>query len=359
MGLKAASGLRPALTARLGLRRSGASSADALASRALMARSMMLVFGAGASITALSLIITSSPSTDLPRLITTTVSAYAVALTLLIVYDRTPRWAFPLLLACATVLVEWAIYASRDTTSPYAMFCFWIAIYAFYFFTTAEALGELLFIVISYAVVLSLVSDLSSPEIIRWAITTSALVVAGAMIGGLKARGDRLVAKLADTTRRDGVTGLANVTAFGEQLEGDLGLMRRSRGQLSLLICRLDGLEDLGLRQGEASADELVRQIAQLMVNRTRACDSVARIDRGTFAVIAPHGDQHVGYVLAEQMEHDIRDALPGSMSVNFGVATFPDDFDDDSQLIAGATEALAAAREQDDIRVGIYVHAT
>jgi diguanylate cyclase (GGDEF)-like protein len=167
------------------------------------------------------------------------------------------------------------------------------------------------------------------------------------------------VAKLADTTRRDSVTGLANMTAFGEQLEGDLGLMRRSRGQLSLLIGRLDGLEDVRLRHGEASADELVRQIAPLIVNRTRACDSVARIDRGTFAVIAPHGGQHVGYVLAEQMEHDIRAALPASMSVKFGVATFPDDVDDDSQLIAGATEALEAAREQDDIRVGIYVHAT
>jgi diguanylate cyclase (GGDEF)-like protein len=357
--LKVQGGLTWMLATRLGLRRNGGLSGDALASRALMARSMMLIFFAGASITGLSLIINSSPSADLPRLITTTVSAYVIAFTLLAVYDRTPRWAFPLLLAVATMLVEWSIYASKDTTSPYAMFYFWIAIYAFYFFTTTEAFGELLFIVVSYAIVLSLVSDLSSPSIIRWAITTSALTVAGAMIGGLKARGDRLVAKLAETTRRDSLTGLMNATAFREQLKGDLALIRRSRGQLSLLVARLDGLETLRLRHGDASADEVIRLVARLMVDHARASDSVARIDRQTFAVIAPHGGQHIGYVLAEQMEQDVRAALPSSMRVNFGVASFPGDVDNDEELIAGATEAVDAAREQDHIRVAIYAHST
>src|SRR5438132_1173886 len=75
----------------------------------------------------------SPPGTGLPRIAATGACALALSVLVLLVFDRIPVWGFQALLAAGTLLVDWAVYASGDQTSPYAMFYFWIAIYSFYF----------------------------------------------------------------------------------------------------------------------------------------------------------------------------------------------------------------------------------
>ena len=103
-----------------------------------MARSLMFLFFAGASISLLALFVGHAPA-DEPRMIATSASGFGIAAVLLAGYDRLPNWTFPLFLACGTMLIEWTIYSSGESTSAFAMFYFWIAIYAFYFFTRRMA----------------------------------------------------------------------------------------------------------------------------------------------------------------------------------------------------------------------------
>src|SRR3712207_2719395 len=126
----------PPLRERLGLSaapdQSAAAVAEARPDTGLMARSLMYLFAAGGAIGMLSLAF-AGPNAEVARITVTGACSYGVALALLVSYDRTPGWAFDVLLACGTVLVEWTVWASGDSTSSYAMLFFGIAIYAFYF----------------------------------------------------------------------------------------------------------------------------------------------------------------------------------------------------------------------------------
>src|SRR3954462_9498812 len=126
----------PPLRERLGLaaapEQPAAAVAEARPDTGLMARSLMYLFAIGGAVTLLSLLV-SGPEAEVARITVTAGCAFGIALLLLVSYDRTPGWAFDALLACGTVLIEWTVWASGDTTSSYAMLFFWNAIYAFYF----------------------------------------------------------------------------------------------------------------------------------------------------------------------------------------------------------------------------------
>ena len=106
------------------------------------------------------------------------------------------------------MLIEWVIYGTGENASTYTVFYFWIAIYAFQFFTTLAGRRADRFVFLSYGVILGLFDDPTSPGGLRWALTTTALVVAGAMIGVLKNSNAKLVAEVTEAARSDSLTGL-------------------------------------------------------------------------------------------------------------------------------------------------------
>src|SRR4051812_41677327 len=185
------------------------------ADRGLMARSLAYLSLAGALIAFVSVLLPHDVEMDETGMIKIACCSLASAVVLFVGRDALPEWGFPILLAAATLLVEWAIFASHEDTSPYAAFYFWIAIYAFYFFSRVQAILQIVFIVAVYAAVLGFVEDPTSAPVLRWAITMSALVVAGAMIGVLQER----LARLTRDIHVDAPTDLLNKRGFHEVLD--------------------------------------------------------------------------------------------------------------------------------------------
>lgn len=298
--------------------------------RGLMARALMYLFLAGGAITLGSLLLPEAVAqADRMRMTVMAASAFSIALVLFAGYDRLPRWSLSLFLACGTLLIEWTVYASGENTSPYVMFWFWLAIYAFYFLPRWQALGQLAFMALAYAVLLTLAPEPESAPVVRWAVTTSALIVAGAMIGMLKERVDRLIAELQDLSRADVATGLLNRRAFMETLERATELARRTNGRVTVAVGELTG-------QGEPAT------VAPALLSAVGASDVAARIEERRFAVVAPGTSDHGGYVLAERVQEQLR-GIDG-MAMSFGVACFPDHADSAESLLAAAQEALAEA---------------
>src|SRR5215218_8984951 len=99
----------------------------------LRAKSLALMFGVGSLLLLLSLF-TLDPA-DPTR--TATAAAGGAVMTVLVAIGgrRIPGWALQLILACGTVLIEWVIYGTGQNASTYTVFYFWIAIYAFQFFS--------------------------------------------------------------------------------------------------------------------------------------------------------------------------------------------------------------------------------
>jgi diguanylate cyclase (GGDEF)-like protein len=351
----------PPLRERLGLaaapEQPAAAVAEARPDTGLMARSLMYLFAIGGAVTLLSLLV-SGPQAEVPRIALTAGCAFGVALLLLISYDRTPGWAFDALLACGTVLIEWTVWASGDSTSSYAMLFFWNAIYAFYFLPQWRAGIQLGVIVLAYAAVLALNRDGSTTTVIHWAITNGALIVAGALIGIQRAHTRRVVRRLADDARRDTLTGLLNRRGFEELFENELERARRTDGQLSVIVADLDRFKWLNDQFGHPAGDAALQRVAQIFETAKRRIDTVARIGGEEFAVVVPSSDHHAAYILAERMRREVRETFAGephTLTVSLGIATFGPHGVSSEALILGADEALYAAKRLGRDRTVVY----
>jgi diguanylate cyclase (GGDEF)-like protein len=351
----------PPLRERLGLtpapEQPVAAVAEARPDTGLMARSLMYLFTAGGAITLLSLLF-SGPETAVPRITVTAVCAFSMALVLFLAYDRTPAWAFDAMLACGTVLIEWTVWASGDSTSAYAMLFFWVAIYAFYFLPQWRAVLQLGAILLAYAAVLALNRDGSGTAVIHWAMTNGALIVAGALIGMQRAHTRRVVRRLADDARRDTLTGLLNRRGFEELFETELERARRTDGQLSVIVADLDHFKRLNDQFGHPAGDAALQRVAQILTTAKRRIDTVARIGGEEFAVVVPSSDHHAAYILAERMRREVRETFAGessALTVSLGVAAFGTHGASTEALIRNADQALYAAKRLGRDRTVVY----
>jgi diguanylate cyclase (GGDEF)-like protein len=349
--------MRAPIRERLGFSEAPFPSAEGCAERGVMARSLMYIFAAGGAITAGSLLL-SPDGTDQFRIAITAASAFGLAMALFLAYDRMPLWGFQLFLALGTVLIEWAIYASGEATSPFAMFYFWIAIYAFYFLSRARALFQMLFIALAYSAALFVKGELGSVPVVHWAIVTCTLVVAGALIGVQRSHVDRLIGRLSDAARTDSLTSLLNRRGFEELYETELERARRSGRPLSVIVGDLDAFKAVNDRFGHAAGDRALERLSEILQTVKRRIDTAARIGGEEFAVIAPDTDHHAAYILAERMRREVRDAFqsePFALTISLGIATFPRHGATAESLIGGADEALYAAKKLGRDRTVVY----
>ncbi len=351
----------PPLAERIGLTTApdppAAAVAEARSDAGLMARSLMYLFAAGGAICLLSLLF-SGPEVERARIVATAAAAFSMALLLIVAYDRTPSWGFDALLACGTVLIEWTVWASGDSTSAYAMLFFWVAIYAFYFLPQWRAAIQLAIVLLAYGAILALNRDGSSAAVIHWAMTNGALIVAGALIGMQRAHTRRVVRRLSDDARRDTLTGLVNRRGFQELFENELERARRTDGQLAVIVADLDHFKSLNDRFGHQAGDAALQRVAEIFETVTRRIDTVARIGGEEFAVIVPSTDHHAAYILAERMRREVRETFasdPSGLTVSIGVAAFGLHGASTEGLIRNADEALYAAKRLGRDRSVVY----
>jgi diguanylate cyclase (GGDEF)-like protein/putative nucleotidyltransferase with HDIG domain len=350
-------GMRATFRERLGFVDATYPVADGCADRGVMARSLMYLFSAGGAITAASLFFSPSDAEE-TRIAITAAAAFGLAAALFLAYDRLPLWGYQVFLVAGTALVEWAIYSSGETTSPYAMFYFWIAIYAFYFLSRPRALIQMGFIAVAYSITLFLRDDLATTPVLNWAVVTSTLVVAGALIGVQRNHVDRLIAKLSDAARTDSLTSLLNRRGFEELFETELERARRSGRPLTVIVGDLDAFKAINDRYGHAAGDRALERLSEILRTVKRRIDTAARIGGEEFAVIAPDTDHHAAYILAERMRREVRDSFtsePFHLTISLGIATFPRHGMDAEALISAGDEALYAAKKLGRDRTVVY----
>ena len=122
--------------------------------RGLMARSGAYIYGSGATLALIWIFLPTSAQVDEGAMLLMVAFSYATVAVLIVAFDQIPRWGFKALLLGFTMLVSGMIYYSGKSASPYAFFYVWAALYALYFFSTAEAARHVLFMGFCYATVL-------------------------------------------------------------------------------------------------------------------------------------------------------------------------------------------------------------
>ena len=180
-------------------------------------------------------------------------------------------------------------------------------------------------------------------------LATATMFSATLLMLFLRARVEGLVGALSGAARTDPLTGLPNRRAFREALEGELERARPARRPVSVLAGDVDRLQSLNDSLGHDGADRILIAIGELLDDATRRIDTVARIGPGGFGIVLPEIGQESAYVKAEELVTEVRRGLrtPGasSVTISFGVASFPRRAADADELLRAADRALFTAK--------------
>jgi diguanylate cyclase (GGDEF)-like protein/PAS domain S-box-containing protein len=148
----------------------------------------------------------------------------------------------------------------------------------------------------------------------------------------------------------DALTNIANRQEFESQLGEHLG-DRRRREPACMLYVDLDGFKGVNDAAGHAAGDQLLRDVASLLLARIRSIDLAARLGGDEFGVLLRACALPTALAVAEQIRSRIEaHALSWQgrefrVGVSIGVVQIEESFADVASVIAAADAACYAAK--------------
>lgn len=149
----------------------------------------------------------------------------------------------------------------------------------------------------------------------------------------------------------DDLTGLAVHRYFHERLEEELARARRHQHPVSLLLIDLDHFKRYNDTYGHPAGDKLLRMMAQALRRWQGDGQLVARYGGEEFVILLAGVDHE----RARQQAEELRATLAAQeiplrqgatrITVSIGVATFPDDGQEKTDLLLVADQRLYRAK--------------
>jgi len=144
----------------------------------------------------------------------------------------------------------------------------------------------------------------------------------------------------------DALTGLYNRRLFAESFEKELNRARRYGLPLGIVIVDLHRFKEVNDKYGHPRGDEVLRAAATTLLKALRTSDSAFRIGGDEFALLLPQTDAAQALALSRRIETVFAETLRPlqlafSVTMDHGVANFPQDGDQSEQLVRVADERL------------------
>jgi diguanylate cyclase (GGDEF)-like protein len=337
------------LRERLRWRNASEDGVEAPATRAMMARTAALFAGAGAFICLLGSFVPGEAQLDDDVLLVAAAASALLGAGLLIAFDSIPALAFHPIVALGTAIATAAAYG-WGTAAAYGPLAYvWVTLFAFYFFSRGAALVHLALIAAAYAIALVLEDPVENP-LDGWVATVATLLIAGLFVSIVRDHIAALIRRLSEAAHSDHLTGLLNRRGFQNVFDTELERARRADQSLSLIVGDLDHFKRVNDAHGHAAGDEVLSRVAGAIGGAKRGFDSAARVGGEEFAVLAPDCDEHGAFMLAERMRAAVHEGLvasdpDSSLSISFGISTFPLHGQSADGLLRTADQALYAAK--------------
>jgi diguanylate cyclase (GGDEF)-like protein len=166
-----------------------------------------------------------------------------------------------------------------------------------------------------------------------------------AVVEGALERAERTEAELRHLADHDSLTGLLNRRSFRSELDQHVSFNARYGGRGAVMIIDIDGLKAVNDKLGHQAGDTLIRRVADILRERVRATDLVARLSGDEFAVLMPQTDTAGALQLGEDLRSKVAESFPFAAEVegatiSVGVTMFG------GANRAGAEAVLVAADE-------------
>jgi diguanylate cyclase (GGDEF)-like protein len=162
-------------------------------------------------------------------------------------------------------------------------------------------------------------------------------------------------ARLEELSFKDPLTDGYNRRYLMLRLYEEVSRAARYQQPLSLILLDLDGFKAVNDRYGHGAGDDVLKQVVQLLASQSRRDSVVARYGGDEFIALLPSTTKAAALVYAERMRAII-ERYPfqhGPLTASFGVAGYPDDPGNVTDLIKRADHALYDAKRQGRNLVG------
>jgi diguanylate cyclase (GGDEF)-like protein len=159
--------------------------------------------------------------------------------------------------------------------------------------------------------------------------------------------------QLARASQFDELTATPNRTLMLDRMESALSLARRHGKYAAVLFLDLDGFKRINDTLGHAAGDDVLQRVAARLTDSVRDSDTVARFGGDEFLVLLAEvtGRADVALVATKILMLLARPAegseSAAGLSASIGIAIYPDDGDDPSELISLADAAMYRAKRR------------
>jgi diguanylate cyclase (GGDEF)-like protein/putative nucleotidyltransferase with HDIG domain len=147
---------------------------------------------------------------------------------------------------------------------------------------------------------------------------------------------------------RDPLTGVYNSAYFKHKLTESMGRARESGHPMALLFCDVDNFKKLNDSEGHLFGDEVLKEIAKVILGNVRPTDTVCRYGGEEFVIIMPVAERETARYIAEQIRQMIAVQCNFSVlhpvTISIGLVIFPED-GDESTLVHLADKAMYLAK--------------
>ncbi|MFA5320253.1 MAG: diguanylate cyclase [Candidatus Omnitrophota bacterium] len=173
---------------------------------------------------------------------------------------------------------------------------------------------------------------------------------------GLAIQNSRLYESTVTRAHSDSLTELWNHGYFQYLLQDEVEKAKAMKSSLSMLMLDIDDFKSLNDMFGHQAGDRILKELAQFLKNRSRKMDYVCRYGGEEFTVILPQADKDEAFAIAEHLRLEIekhpfiQHISPESekrLTVSIGIAAFPRNGVDPSELIAASDRALYQAKRK------------
>lgn len=161
-------------------------------------------------------------------------------------------------------------------------------------------------------------------------------------------------AQLYELAITDGLTKLYIYRHFRYLLDTEIKRSIRYNRQFSLIMMDVDNFKLINDTYGHPTGDCILKEISEAITLSCRKIDLASRYGGEEFALILPETCKENAKIMAERLRQKIeaiiiytKTNLPVSPTISIGIAGFPEDGNDQENLIEAADNALYFAKKQ------------
>lgn len=185
------------------------------------------------------------------------------------------------------------------------------------------------------------------------------IIVAGQF--ALEMKKAMLYEKVEELALTDGLTGLFVRRHFLKCLKEEIERSMRHKLTLALIMIDIDNFKRCNDNYGHLVGDVVLKEIAVIIKGNTREVDLAGRYGGEEFCVALPETDKEGSMQVAERIRNAVENRKISAygenvhVTISVGLATYPKDEKEMTELIQTADEALYAAKRGGKNKIVVY----